>query len=195
MAVTSLNDNSYSCEIGCLIEADSSFREDDNISIFAFCRRSGTDSRAFNVAYIVPTGIGAEVGGHAGAATPAAHLMAACCDQLITHPNVVNASDINELPANAQYIEGSVLCRLLMGTIGLEPVQANRVLVAYDAQDDAMIENLVLNTVEAARATYGLNCAGIYRLAPPLELTASSSAAGRAVGSGRNLETLFRLLQ
>ena len=195
MAVTSLNDNSYSCEVGCLIEADSSVREDDNNSIFTFRRRSGTNARTFNVAYIVPTGIGAEVGGHAGDATPAAHLMAACCDQLITHPNVVNASDINELPANAQYIEGSVLCRLLMGTVGLEPMQANRVLVAYDAQDDAMIENLVLNTVEAARAVYGLNCTGIYRLDPPLELTASSSAAGRAVGSGRNLERLFHLLQ
>ncbi|MCZ6820872.1 MAG: DUF3326 domain-containing protein, partial [Calditrichaeota bacterium] len=41
-------------------------------------------------------------------------LLASCCDQLITHPNVVNASDINELPANAHYVEGSVLCRLLM---------------------------------------------------------------------------------
>ncbi|MBW7990019.1 MAG: DUF3326 domain-containing protein [Planctomycetes bacterium] len=50
--------------------------------------------------FIVPTGIGAEIGGHSGDATPAAKLIAAACDKLIVHPNVVNASDINEMSEN-----------------------------------------------------------------------------------------------
>jgi len=113
---------------------------------------------------------------------------------LVTHPNVVNASDINEIPANASYVEGSVICRFLMGTVGLRPVRANRVLVVIDAQPDQMIENLTLNTVEAARATYGMKCAGIYRLDPPLELTATYADSGRAVGVGYGIDRLLDLL-
>ena len=128
LAITSLDGGTYSCEIGYLIGSDHSFAEGYE-SIFAFRQRNGVNAEEFNAVFIVPTGIGAEVGGHAGDASPAAQLLASCCDQLITHPNVVNASDMNEMPANAHYVEGSVLCRLLMGTIGLESVRANRVLV------------------------------------------------------------------
>jgi len=46
---------------------------------------------------IVPTGVGAQIGGHAGDAAPAAKLIASCCDKLIIHPNVVNGSDLNEM--------------------------------------------------------------------------------------------------
>ena len=194
LAIASVDDGKYSCEIGCLAGSDVSIAEDRD-SIFALRRRDGATAGQFNAVYVVPTGIGAEVGGHAGDATPAAQLLASCCDRLITHPNVVNASDINEMPANAHYVEGSVLCRLLMGTVGLETVRANRVIVVFDSQADTMIENLVLNTVDAARTTYGLNCTGIYKLDPPLELTASSSASGRAVGSGRGIDRLFDLLE
>jgi hypothetical protein len=194
LVITSLDDGKYCCEIGCLVASDVAIAQDRR-SIFAFRRRDGATAGQFNAVYMVPTGIGAEIGGHAGDATPAAQLLASCCDRLITHPNVVNASDINELPANAWYVEGSVLCRLLMGTVGLEAVRANRVMVVFDSQADPMIENLVLNTVEAARATYGLDCAGIYKLEPALELTASSAASGRAVGSGRGIERLFELLE
>ena len=194
LVIASVDDGKYFCEIGCLVGSDVSIAQDRD-SIFALRRRDGENAGQFNAVYVVPTGIGAEVGGHAGDATPAAQLLASCCDQLITHPNVVNASDINELPANAHYVEGSILCRLLMGTVGLEPVRANRVMVVFDSQADAMIENLVLNTVDAARTTYGLNCTGIYKLEPPLELTASSSASGRAVGFGQGIDRIFDLLK
>ena len=194
LAVTALDEGAYSCEIGYLTRLEPSLAETYQ-SIFEFRQRRGENAETFNAVYIVPTGIGAEVGGHAGDATPAAQLLSSCCDRLITHPNVVNASDMNEMPANAYYVEGSVLCRLLMGTVGLEAVRANRVLVVYDRQADRMIENLVLNTVESARGTYGLDCAGIHELDPALELTASSSPSGRAVGSGRNIDKLFELLR
>ena len=42
-----------------------------------------------------------------------------CADTLITHPNVVNGADINEMSENTLYVEGSVITRLLMGTAGL----------------------------------------------------------------------------
>ena len=194
LAITSVGGDKYHCEVGCLIGPDGSTAHDHD-SIFRLRRRGSENAEQFNAVYVVPTGIGAEVGGHAGDATPAAQLLASCCDRFITHPNVVNASDINEMPANALYVEGSVLSRLLMGTVGLEPVRANRVMVVFDSQSDPMIENLVLNTVESARATYGLQCTGLYKLDPPLELTATFSASGRAVGSGRGIDRLFELLK
>ena len=193
VAVTAIEDGHYQCEIGCLVDAGDVERVGER-TIFALERRPAESAGGFNAVYLVPTGIGAEVGGHAGDATPAAQLLATCCDHLITHPNVVNASDINEIPANASYVEGSVICRLLMGTVGLRPMRANRVLVVIDARSDEMIENLALNTVEATRASYGLDCAGIYRLDPPLELEAAYTASGRAAGTGRGINRLFELL-
>jgi len=192
LAITSIDDGKYVCEIGYLIGVESDAAQPT--SIFSFRQRYATSAAGFNAVFVVPTGIGAEVGGHAGDATPAAQLLASCCDQLITHPNVVNASDVNELPANALYVEGSVLSRLLMGTVGLALTRSNRLIVVFDAQGDPMIENLVLNTVESARATYGLVCTGLHKLEPPLELTATSAASGRAAGSGRGIGRLFDLL-
>lgn len=44
---------------------------------------------------------------------PVAALAASVVDTLVTHPNLLNASDIMELPANAFYVEGSVTSRLM----------------------------------------------------------------------------------
>src|SRR5205814_5580574 len=110
----------------------------------------------YTVALIVPTGVGAEIGGHAGDAGPVARLLAGACDRLITHPNVVNASDINELPENGLYVEGSVLSRLLMGTAGLQPVRANRVLLVIDRHEEPSYTFAAINSLIAARACYVL---------------------------------------
>jgi len=118
-----------------------------------------------NVVMIVPTGIGCEIGGHAGDATPAARLLAGCCSNLILHPNVVNASDINEMPKNAWYVEGSLLDRFLREEFGLRKVRANTVLVATNPP----LKPEVVNSVSAARATLGLD-AYIVVLKEPLRM-------------------------
>lgn len=119
-----------------------------------------------NVVLIVPTGIGAEIGGHAGDANPVAKLLGACSDILITHPNVLNASDINEMPENALYVEGSTLDRFLEGTIGLQRVRQNTILVACNAP----AQEETINAVNAARATIGID-AFLLELETPLLLT------------------------
>ena len=103
--------------------------------------------------FIVPTGIGAEIGGHAGDANPAAKLIASCCDKLIVHPNVVNGSDINEMTDNMLYVEGSILDRFLEGKIQLKPIKSNKVLVVTNAP----VSYATIIPVSAARATIGLN--------------------------------------
>ncbi len=110
-AVTESNDKEYHCELGVL-KGTNELSIPGPGSIFDLGPREIENSNSFNAVMIVPTGIGAEIGGHAGDATPVARMMAAACDTLITHPNVVNASDINELPEKGVYVEGSVLPQL-----------------------------------------------------------------------------------
>lgn len=119
-----------------------------------------------NVVMIVPTGIGCEIGGHCGDANAAARLLGACCQTLILHPNVVNASDLNEMPPNSLYVEGSQLNRFLKGEVYLQPVRANKVLVTVNKADYQSI-----NAVSAARVTLGLD-AEIVELNQPLQLIA-----------------------
>ena len=119
-----------------------------------------------NVVLIIPTGIGCEIGGHAGDAQPVARLIGACCDNLITHPNVVNASDINEMLNNTWYVEGSILNRFLSGHICLEKSFINKVLVVVNKADYQSV-----NAVSAARTSLGMN-AEIVELNTPLELIA-----------------------
>ncbi len=132
---------------------------------------------------IIPTGIGCEIGGHCGDASAAARLLARCCDTLILHPNVVNASDLNEMPQNCLYVEGSILDRFLKGQLFLKTVLSNKVLVVVNKADYQSI-----NAVSAARATIGLD-AEIVELKVPLVLIAQMKD-GMATGEVRNWKEL-----
>ncbi len=189
-AVTRSLDGQYECEIGVLSGEDTIRFP----SMFGFRRRGFELQSAFNIAFVVPTGIGADIGGHAGDSTPAAMIMAQVADTVVTHPNVVNASDINELPANGMYVEGSVLSRLLMGTVGLRHARSNRVLVALDSTYSARFAAYTVNAVNAARATYGLNCVGIVRIEPRLRLVGGYTPTGRASGSVDGVDGLLHML-
>jgi Protein of unknown function (DUF3326) len=156
-------------------------------SIFEFLKRPFECTEAFNVVFLVPTGINATIGGHAGDAGPVARLLASVCDTLILHPNVVNASDINEMPENALYVEGSVIARLLMGTVGLRRVRSNRVLVVIDRHEEIAYSHAAINAVNAARACYGFDCPRIVMLDPPVKLVSQYTSTGRAAGRVDNL--------
>ena len=193
-AVTSFDSDVYHCEFA-VMAAGVTLARSPLESIFEL-RLRGTESiDKFNVVLVVPTGIGAELGGHAGDAGAVARLLAGVADTLVLHPNVVNASDINEMPANALYVEGSVVTRLLLGTAGLLPVRSNRVLVVIDAHHDEFFVNAAVNAVSAARTSYGLSCPDVVCLEPPVSLRSGYSLSGRAAGRIDNLEGLCRLLE
>lgn len=164
-------------------------------SIFHIRRRGNERASQFNVVLLVPTGIGAEIGGHAGDAAPVARLMAEACDNLVLHPNVVNASDINEMPANSLYVEGSVVTRLLMGTVGLAPVRSNRVVLVLSEHEDELFVNAAINAVGAARASIGMDCPYVLRLDGPLTMRATFTKAGTAAGEISGLGELLAALE
>jgi len=141
-----------------------------------------------NVVMIIPTGIGCVIGGHCGDGNAPARLLGACCDNLVLHPNVVNASDLNEMPANALYVEGNHLDRFLQGKLFLQKVKSNRVLVVVNKADYQSI-----NAVSAARATIGLD-AEILELRVPLKLIArmENGVAGGEVLNWKELVAQVR---
>ena len=111
-------------------------------------------------------------------------MLASVCDTLITHPNVVNASDIIDLPANALYVEGSVITRMLLGTLGLQRARNNRLLVVIGHHEDELFTHAAINSVNAARSSYGLTVSRIIQLGPEFEMDSCYTGSGRAAGRG-----------
>src|SRR3972149_7651874 len=191
--ITLTDDEGYQCELGVLSDIEESLIPPRS-SIFDFKKRSFENVDQFNAILIVPTGIGAAIGGHSGDAGPVARLLAAACDNLITHPNVVNASDINELPENSLYVEGSVLSRLLMGTIGLQKIRSNRVLLIIDKHEDKFFYEVAVNAVSAARAALGLDCPVVVMMDDKILMLSLYSSSGRAVGRIDYFERICEIL-
>ena len=94
LVVTESNQDFYNCEATTYRAGSDAHLISPGMAL-EFRRRRSENTGRFNVAMLIPTGIGAAIGGHAGDATPVAQLIASVCDNLVIHPNVVNASDIN----------------------------------------------------------------------------------------------------
>lgn len=192
-AVAASDDSGWQCEVGVIEDAEPSRRAAVR-SIFDLRRRDAEDAAAFTVVLVVPTGVGCEIGGHAGDAMPVATLLASVSDTLVTHPNVVNGSDIMELPANAHYVEGSVVARLLAGTAGLRPVRANRVLAVVEQHEMQRYRDAAVNSVSAARVAFGLQVPEAVALDPPVMVRSRFTSSGRAVGEISEMGGLLDVL-
>lgn len=191
--VTKTDNKEYHCELGVMSDVNYNFAPSQS-SIFDFSMRSYENADQFNAVLLIPTGIDAEIGGHSGDGGPVARLLASACDTLIAHPNVVNAADINELPENGLYVEGSIIARLLMGTIGLQKVRSNRIMLVMDKHDDEYFCEATINSVSAARAAMGLDCPLIFKMDKKISMDALLSSSGRAVGKIEHLERLCEVL-
>ena len=194
ISVTDSSGSIYHCEVGALHTEDRSSFEEAKL-VFNFRKRRFENTKNFNVVFLIPTGIGCEIGGHAGDATPVARLLSSTCDNLITHPNVYNASDLNEMSNNSLYVEGSTITRLMMGTVGLQPVRGNRILAVIDKSDYSFFETAAVNSVNAARAVLGLTCSDIIKLDPSIVMKSRYSSSERAVGSIDGIDNLFAVLK
>ncbi|MBU4443865.1 DUF3326 domain-containing protein [bacterium] len=191
--VTRTDDQGYHCELGVMSNVDN-FQTPSRSAIFNFIKRRFQNTDQFNAVLLVPTGIGAEIGGHSGDAAPVARLLASACDNLITHPNVVNASDINELPENALYVEGSIISRLLMGTVGLQKVRSNRVMLVIDEHEDERFQKAAINLASGARASFGLDCPLVVTMKDKVRMESVYSSSGRAVGKIESFENVYNVL-
>jgi hypothetical protein len=186
------DDKNYFCELGILVN-DTELPISQRNSIFNFNKRKYENTEKFNAVLLIPTGIGCQIGGHCGDGNAVARLIASACDNLITHPNVVNASDINEMTENTLYVEGSLITRLMMGQIGLQKARANRILMLMDKHEDKLFNDEIINAVSSARISLGIDC-DVYEMDNIVKSVSAYSNSGRAVGTVEHIERLFEII-
>jgi hypothetical protein len=148
--------------------------------------------RPFTVMLIVPTGIGAAIGGYAGDALPVARAIAAVCDRLITHPNVLNGAQLYWPLPNGWYVEGYGLDQFAAGRWGLRPVHGNRVGLLLDQGIESDLRIRHLQVADAARATLGLSLTDAVVSDRPLGVMLKTAASGATWGTIEHPDSLLR---
>ncbi|MGB3138603.1 MAG: DUF3326 domain-containing protein [Nodosilinea sp.] len=148
--------------------------------------------RPYTAVLVVPTGIGAAVGGYAGDALPVARAVAAVVDTLITHPNVMNGAQLYWPLPNACYVEGYGLDQFAAGRWGLRPVHSNRIALVLDAAIEDELRWRHLQAADAARATLGLDLTDYGVTDAPLAVELRSADSGAAWGTIGRPDSLLR---
>lgn len=148
--------------------------------------------RPLTVVLIVPTGVGASIGGFAGDALPVARAIAQISDTLITHPNVLNGAQLYWPIPNALYVEGYALDKFAAGCWGLQPIHQNRIGLIMDCAIEPDLQLRHLQSVDAARATLGLNITDCILTDRPLQVELRTSESGASWGTIGNPDSLLR---
>ncbi|MBW4540050.1 MAG: DUF3326 domain-containing protein [Myxacorys chilensis ATA2-1-KO14] len=146
----------------------------------------------YTVALIVPTGIGASIGGYAGDALPLAKAIASTCDRLITHPNVLNGAQLYWNLPNAVYVEGFGLDQVAAGRWGLRPVRQNRIGIVFDQGIEPDLRVRHLQVADAARATLGLTLTDYVVSDQPLNVELRTAISGATWGTIQHPDSLLR---
>ncbi|MBW4696192.1 MAG: DUF3326 domain-containing protein [Lyngbya sp. HA4199-MV5] len=149
-------------------------------------------TRPFTVVLIVPTGIGASIGGYAGDALPVARAIAQVADCLITHPNVLNGAQLYWNLPNVLYVEGYGLDQFAAGHWGLRPVHQNQVGLILDQGIEPDLRLRHLQAADAARATLGLDLTEYVMTDAPLDVSLQTATSGATWGTIQNPASLLR---
>ena len=148
--------------------------------------------RPYTVALIVPTGIGASIGGYAGDALPIARSVSAIADCTITHPNVLNGAQIYWPMESVLYVEGYGLDRMAVGDWALRPVHQNSIALILDAAIEPEVRVRHIQAADAARATLGLSLTPYVVTDRPLGVELRRSPKGASWGTVAHLDSLLR---
>lgn len=148
--------------------------------------------RPYTVVLLVPTGIGAAIGGYAGDALPVARAVAQVADRLITHPNVLNGAQLYWSLPNAFYVEGYGLDQFAAGQWGLRPVHQNRIGLVLDQGIEPDLRLRHLQVADAARATLGLDVVDYVMTDAPLGVELRTAASGATWGTIQQPDSLLR---
>ncbi len=146
----------------------------------------------FTVMLIVPTGIGASIGGYAGDALPVARAVAQVCDRLITHPNVMNGAQMYWNLPNVLYTEGFALDQFASGKWNLRPVHQNKIGLLIDRGTEPELITRHLQVANAAKATLGLTLTDYVMTDEPLNVGLQTAESGATWGTIGNPDSLLR---
>ncbi|GAB4233244.1 MAG: DUF3326 domain-containing protein [Elainellaceae cyanobacterium] len=153
------------------------------------------NQRPYTAVLVVPTGIGAAIGGYAGDALPVARAMAKAVDRLITHPNVLNGAQLYWSLPNALYVEGYGLDQFAAGQWGLQPVRQNRIGLVLDQGIEPDLRLRHLQVADAARATLGLELTDYVVTDQPLNVELRTADSGATWGTIQHPDSLLRAVE
>ncbi len=141
-------------------------------------------------AFIVPTGIGASIGGFAGDASCYAAEFAKF-SKLIVNPNVVNAGGFSGIKENMFYVEGFSVDEFFKGNLSLTPSSNNKIGVVFDKAIPQDVLNVHINTIRAVKCVYGIDIADYIITEDEVGVKFEVEENGISTGSVKNIETLL----
>ncbi|MFH0703219.1 MAG: DUF3326 domain-containing protein [bacterium] len=146
----------------------------------------------FTTVFIVPTGIGASIGGFAGDASPYVNLISSICP-VITNPNTVNAAIFSGLDKNKNilYTEGFAIDSFFKGKTVLRPSKYNKIGIIFDKSIPKSVLNVHINTINAVKSTYGINITDYIITKDEVGVSFSISESGISTGNIENTQTLL----
>jgi len=144
----------------------------------------------FIAACIIPTGIGASIGGYAGDASPYINLLSKICP-VITNPNSVNAAIFSGINDNILYTEGYAIDMFFKEQIALRPSKFNKIGVIFDKAIPEKVLNVHINTINAVKSTYGINILGYEVTEENAGVDFNISESGISTGELKNPDTLI----
>ena len=140
---------------------------------------------------IVPTGVGASIGGYAGDASSYAQKIARHIP-LIVNPNIVNAAVFSGITDNMLYTEGWSIEQFVKGIIGLVPSENNKIGIIFDRAIPQNVLNIHINTLNALKTVYDFNIAGWEITDEPAGVEFYNTESGISTGTLQNPETLIK---
>ncbi len=140
--------------------------------------------------FIVPTGIGASIGGYAGDASNYAREFSKL-GKLIVNPNVVNAGGFSGINSEMLYVEGLAIDKFFKNEINLEPSTNNRVGVVFDKGIPQDILNIHINTINAVKTVYGINISDYKITEEEVGVDFYVDKSGISTGFVKNIQTLL----
>ena len=141
--------------------------------------------------FVIPTGIGCQIGGFAGDALPTAKLLASASGCLITHPNVMNGGSLSEKDERIFYVEGYSLDKFAKGEIGLRAVNQQKLGIIFDSGIDHEIFLRHLQVADACISTLGIDIDSYVMTKNPLRIVINSNNSGISDGYLKNPDELI----
>ncbi|MBE7711465.1 MAG: DUF3326 domain-containing protein [Cyanobacteria bacterium SIG31] len=145
-------------------------------------------------AFIIPTGIGASIGGFAGDASKWARKIAKKT-KLIVNPNVVNAACFSGISDNMLYVEGYTLDEFFKGNANLQEAFNNKIGVVFDKAIPTDILNIHINTINAVKTVYDIDILDYEITEDEVGVNFYIDNSGISTGNIKNLETLKNTAQ
>lgn len=142
-----------------------------------------------NVAFIIPTGVGASIGGYAGDGSVYARKFSRYTN-LIVNPNVVNAGGFSGITESMLYTEGYTLDSFFRGEISLIPSSNNKIGIIYDKAIPKDVLNIHINTQNAVSIVYGVDIPFYDVTEDEVGVEFYITDDGISVGSVKNIQTL-----